>query len=492
MSTQELRPVSAREDVVREAHQLSAEILKLMRDGLMVTLRFMDLALCQLVPVAVDAPGIASDGTHFFYNINYVLERYKKDREALSLDYLHVVLHWVFHHPFVGKTLDRSLWDLACDLAVAQLSMELGIFKSLSPQKALMEDKLAVLSSEVQTMTAEHLYKFLKSGALELEEIEDMKFLFFRDDHTSWYPRQAEAPESTPEEGSESNTESSGDESSRKKTSEEPDKSQNQAQKDSGSRVPPQAASAFNDAYETWRSISDRIQMDLETFSKAWGDQPATLTHNLNALHKETYDYAAFLRRFAVLGEEMQVNEDEFDYIFYTYGLKLYGKVPLIEPLEYKETRRIREFVIAIDTSGSCSGSVVQGFLNKTYNLLKQSENFFSNVNLHILQCDDTLQQDAKITSQAEFDAFLKTLELKGEGGTDFRPVFQYVEDLLAEGEFENLKGLIYFTDGFGTFPKHPPAYDTAFVFLGDEINNTLEVPPWAMKLVLEPESLMA
>ena len=49
----------------------------------------------------------------------------------------------------------------------------------------------------------------------------------------------------------------------------------------------------------------------------------------------------------------MKLNPDEFDYNFYTYGFALYENMPLIEPLEYREVKRIREFVIAIDTSGS-------------------------------------------------------------------------------------------------------------------------------------------
>lgn len=73
----------------------------------------------------------------------------------------------------------------------------------------------------------------------------------------------------------------------------------------------------------------------------------------------------------------MKLNPDEFDYNYYTYGLTLYENMPLIEPLEYKEVKRIREFVIAIDTSGSTSGSLVQTFVQKTYNILKSTESFF-------------------------------------------------------------------------------------------------------------------
>lgn len=163
--------------------------------------------------------------------------------------------------------------------------------------------------------------------------------------------------------------------------------------------------------------------------------------------------------------------------------------MPLIEPLEYKEVKRIKEFVIAIDTSGSVSGELVQHFIQKTYNILKQEESFFTKINLHIIQCDAEIQQDVKITSQEEFDEYLKDMQLYGFGGTDFRPVFDYVEKLRQDREFINLKGLIYFTDGWGEFPVSQPDYHTAFVFIEDDYYNP-EVPVWAIKLVLTSNEL--
>ena len=168
---------------------------------------------------------------------------------------------------------------------------------------------------------------------------------------------------------------------------------------------------------QAWKDISARMQMDLETFSKLQGDRAGALTQNLQAVNRETYDYTAFLKKFAVRGEVMRLDPDEFDYVYYTYGLKLYRNMPLIEPLEYREVKRIREFVIAIDTSGSTSGELVQKFVQKTYNVLKSTESFFSKINLHILQCDADIQEDVKITSQEEFDAYLKTMTIKGLGG---------------------------------------------------------------------------
>lgn len=54
-------------------------------------------------------------------------------------------------------------------------------------------------------------------------------------------------------------------------------------------------------------------------------------------------------------------------------------------------------------------------------------------------------------------------MKIKGLGGTDFRPVFRRVDEMIHNKEFINLKGLIYFTDGYGVFPERMPTYKTAF-----------------------------
>ena len=151
--------------------------------------------------------------------------------------------------------------------------------------------------------------------------------------------------------------------------------------------------------------------------------------------------------------------------------------------------KHVKEFVIAVDTSGSVSGNTVQRFIEKTYNILKQQDSFFTKVNIHIIQCDAEIKEDVKITSQEEFDRYINSMKLHDFGGTDFRPVFSYVDRLIREKEFINLKGLIYFTDGYGVFPLKQPEYQTAFVFLDDEYNN-YDMPVWAMRLILQTEDI--
>ena len=84
-----------------------------------------------------------------------------------------------------------------------------------------------------------------------------------------------------------------------------------------------------------------------------------------------------FLRQFSVLREEVELDTESFDYIFYNYGMEHYGNLPLIEPLEYKEVNRLEELVIAIDTSGSCDGETVRRFLEETYSILSEKREFF-------------------------------------------------------------------------------------------------------------------
>ena len=78
-------------------------------------------------------------------------------------------------------------------------------------------------------------------------------------------------------------------------------------------------------------------------------------------------------------------------------------------------------------------------------------------------------------------------VSLVGGGGTDFRPAFARIEELRQDGALRDLQGVLYFTDGKGVYPTRRPAFDVAFLFLEDGTAPP-DVPPWAMRLVLQPE----
>ena len=445
--------------------RLARDVLRLSRNQILVNLRFLDAALSRLTPVESEAVPFATDGQYLAYDPRHVLLSYKADRAAPVRDYLHAVLHCVYRHMFVHSLVDQAAWDLACDIAVEHSITQLGLRAAEAAREARQGVVYQQLQKDVGLLTAEKVYRYLLDHPLHPIRLIQWQELFRGDDHAPWYMTDEEKAAIGMGGGAFGDGEGEGE-------------------GDDGS-----VAMAVYGSEADWREISERIEIDMASFSKGQGKDPGSLLQNLREVNRERYDYAAFLKKFAVRGEAMKINDDEFDQIFYTYGLKLYKKMPLIEPLEYKEVKRIREFVIAIDTSGSVAGETVQRFVQKTYNILKSTESFFSRINLHIIQCDAAIQEDAKITSQEAFDDYPKTVRLRGLGGTDFRPVFAYVDKLLEQHEFQNLKGLIYFTDGWGTFPTQMPPYNTAFVFLQEEYNN-LTVPPWAIKLILKNEEI--
>ena len=92
--------------------------------------------------------------------------------------------------------------------------------------------------------------------------------------------------------------------------------------------------------------------------------------------------------------EELQINPDEFDLSYYTYGLSVYKNMPLMEPLETKEVKKIYEFVIALDTSYSIDEALAKRFVSNTYSILSTSNMFYKTCKVHIIQCDDRIRKD--------------------------------------------------------------------------------------------------
>ena len=466
-------------NIEEKYEKLALEVLNHSKNVLLVNLRFLGYAFDQLKLVC-NGKSIAVDGRNIYFNPLWVLCKYKEEREAVPRDCLHMVFHCVFYHFFTGVSFERKIWNLACDIAVENTINELNLASVNSKRKQAQETYISKLKNELNIITAEKVYYYLKNKEYSQVEIESMSEAFSADDHSIWYNYSSLSYSAL--DGGESKSSASYTNSENCNYAQSGDDNNSES-------VDNNYKNAKNELEEMWKDIAQKMQTDLETVSQKHGDSSGNMMQNMKSVTREKYDYSSFLKKFAVLGEDMKINEDEFDYIFYTYGMKLYDKMPLIEPLEYKEIKRIKEFVIVIDTSGSVSGDLVQMFLQKTHNILKQEESFFKKINLHIIQCDAEVQQDVKITTQAEFDEYIKTMQLHGFGGTDFRPAFSYVDKLIKNKEFSNLKGLIYFTDGYGTFPSHPREHNTAFVFVEDTYE-TPEVPVWAIKLVLSPNEI--
>lgn len=475
---------------------LAVEIMELTRDTLLVRLHFLEPAIASLELTANPECDFATDGFYVYYGFRHVLLSYKIQRELVLHDFLHMVLHCLFHHPFISRDVDHDLWDLATDLAVEAILEELDLKETDCKKNASMKAVLHEVKRKVPTMTAEKIYAFLVESRLDGQSIASLRAPLIADDHEIWYMlSETKSSEDASDESRESEPKSddgdaNGGIESRGKDGEEKSSGQDSSgaeQEEKREQKAARPAPTKEELESRWKDISCRVQTDLETNAKKWGDKSSSLIRNLEMVNEEHVDYSDFLRKFAVLGENQKVNDEEFDYIYYSYGMSLYRNIPLVEPLEYREEKRIRDFAVVIDTSASCDGAVVQSFLSKTWDVLSSETSFFKTFCLHIIQCDTEVKEDAEIKNREDLEKYFSTMKLHGFGGTDFRPAFRYIEDLVSRKVFHSLIGILYFTDGYGIFPARKPPFETAFIFLDTYRSDasSARVPSWAMKVIL-------
>lgn len=394
---------------------------------------------------AIDPFG--TDGLAFYY-------RSAPPADVRREDAQHMLLHCVFRHMVPPEKVSRSVWDLACDLAAEYLRCEL--FPGPDSRETVLTIRDA-LPEGCDPRQAAAVYRGL--GDLFEDELDRLRRRFTRDDHRYWYtPVPGAAPELTahgPGGGA--------------------------GQGEAGEK----AMEALHAAVEDRWLVLAAPLLEKKKPSHRYGLAPGSREERAFLRQMGRYDFTRYLRRFSVRREELQLDQSSFDYIPYYYGLQRYGNLPLLEPLEYTESSKIEELVIAIDTSGSCSLPTVERFLGEIERILMRRENFFKKMDIHIIQCDSIIQDHTEIRSPEDWKRYVSRLTVKGRGGTSFIPVFTLVEKLRAKGRLKHLKGLLYFTDGDGAYPREKPPYETAFVFTNAGALRR-KLPEWIIPLCLD------
>lgn len=388
---------------------------------------------------------IGTDGAEIRFHPFYVMNTFLEHPLRLDRVMLHMLMHCLFRHIAAAPGYEkRELWDLSCDIAAEAVtdSLHSDLLSDVLPDFRV--EWYEKLNRSCGVLTAERLYAYFEKNRLDYDTLEDLRGEFSLCDHSFW-----------------------------------------DREKEKKRRNPPNVIMPPRPTPEQWERQAKSLRTQLETFGKKAGKGGGDLARLLSFEYRERPLYRDFLERFTVLRETPEVDPDSFDYGFYNYGIQRYGNMPLIEENEFREEKRVEELVIAIDTSASCQISLVQKFLNETASVLGERKKYFRHVNIRILECDDRIQGDTRITSIDDLISLSGKFTIHGGGGTDFRPVFRYVDALRNSGELKELRGLLYFTDGFGVYPEKPTDYETAFIFRRDETYADRDVPPWALRLYL-------
>jgi predicted metal-dependent peptidase len=101
---------------------------------------------------------------------------------------------------------------------------------------------------------------------------------------------------------------------------------------------------------------------------------------------------------------------------------------------------------VAVDTSGSINEALLGAFMEEFKAIMTN----FPAVRIELIIADARVHAHYTFQGGEKLD-----FPLKGGGGTDYRPVFDYIE-----AELPMTTMLLYFTDGDGWFPKRGPSYE--------------------------------
>ena len=404
--------------------------------------------LLEAVYVFTDQPtdsgsALFSDGRSLYYDPTQVITDFQTDRNSIARQLLHVTAHCLLEHLPQRRefTDDKETFDAAADMKAAQLaSLSCGdgfAHHSQNGNSSVNYDHLPHLPLLCQSIrTARHnrykQYKTLAAAA---------RF----DQHDRWHSH------------------------------------------------PTLLASIGSDGNVT----SDKNAPDwTKILSDMASQQHSSLPGNLQGLLQEQIvadasdiSYGDFLRRFAAPQERMLTDPDSIDPRWYHLGLSYYGNIPLLEEAEISEPPVPDDLVIALDTSGSCSGDVCKIFLQETLGILRDISAGAPRFRITLMQCDTEIQSVDILESPQQVEELFDHFTAKGFGGTDFCPVFEKIDAMRTDGSLPRVRGLLYLSDTHGCFPDHPPDYPTVFLIPAVDQIGYSQVPEWITCLYFDHEN---
>lgn len=445
--------------------ELGKRILGTVRRELYFDMPYLAHAIGSLADVMdLSTGGVGTDGESVRFNPGYLFEMYMERPGKLNRAYMHMLMHNLLLHPFSdhpGRVLRddhnfdedyvRDLWNLCRDMAVESVIDSMN-----SPSLAMVTSDLRVewyerISANIRTITAERLFRYFVENPPGGEEMVRLEREFYEDDHGFW-------------------------DRLKNKEGEEEDLPYEDM------NIVPMTDFPLK---EVWERAARAVEVESELSGNERTSETGRFTWTMKLLNAKHRDYRSLLEKYMVRREVASIDPEEFDMAYYCYGMERYGNMPLIEELEGREEKRLETLVIALDTSASTKRKHIIRFITETAAILRQHENFFDDMNVHIIECDDRIQSDIKISDVLDMEKYSEGFSVSGGYGTDYRPVFSRVEELRKSGELPHMRALLYFTDGYGIYPSRVTDYESVFVFLKDEDFDDTGVPEWAVRVYL-------
>lgn len=403
-----------------------------------------------LKPVAVEEDIILeTDGRHLFFNADHIILMFKMRKlHVLENTFMHILTHGVLNHFELRKqdlnndfssVKEDELKDLVMDFRVNyflsviyqnnldEVEIENNFFRYMY---SLTKNERTIFDQMIK-MNINELYYFCSK---EIRWYEILKKVVVPYDNHEYWDKYKELTLS------QENEESSGF----------------VEEKDSG---------------KSWSEIRKITGLNgeesfFETIKKesnTYGNTSGNLCIDYKVLKKNPKSYRNILEDLLVEKEVISKREDYIDRMLYSYGFSLYEDVALIEPEELTEEKTLPTIAVAIDTSGSCNGALMEKFLKETMGLLQDISKYELIDSVYIFQCDSVIQDEKRVRDVFDIEKMMdtETIKMRGFGGTSFVPVVDRLNEISKD---KTIGALIYLTDGYGKFPEKKPDYQVVFV----------------------------
>ncbi|MCR4590473.1 MAG: VWA-like domain-containing protein [Lachnospiraceae bacterium] len=390
---------------------------------------------------------IGTDGEHLFFDPERVIQSYKYNGiKWIREEIFHVIMHGILGHFERTKEFSHPrLAGYVMDLEIEEIMEELGMNQIFNAFPRPDWYRTVGLSLYNRALMDKTLY----------EQVSRTGKMRTFDDHSLWWDRNET------KNGSETDLQNNGG------IREELCKKWAEARK--------YVLGSSKESHADGKRVIEELQKDSVGF-RGRGRGPGQ-TEKLTKAEGEVYSFTEVLSRFIKNRMVSKSQPDSFDPMLYEYGLSLYGDVPLMEPLEETEEKRIENLCIAIDTSASCFDKVGI-FLKQVTGIFEEIAGEFSFGKIYLIQCDDEVRNVRKFEDMGELSGIRDTMLFEGYGGTDFCPVFKWIDQNLT-AKNEEVDCLLYFSDANGEFPKKNCGFPVIFVLPDEQCREIYGIPDW-------------
>jgi hypothetical protein len=181
------------ESEFKKQDKYALELLRLAKDTITVRFRFFDAALGRMkTTLKRGLGGVATNGDEMFFDPVFILREYLEEPHVAVRAYLHMLLHCIFFHQFQYDKLNENYWNLATDIAVENIILDMDFPAASLTRDSEELDKLYRLKKRVKSLTAEKLYREFAVNGISYEYEMELKRLFTVDYHESWRSGETE------------------------------------------------------------------------------------------------------------------------------------------------------------------------------------------------------------------------------------------------------------------------------------------------------------